>query len=172
MQMKTKSKIKKCVLCAAFAVLLAAAVQISAFAEYIHGYFRYTVDDSSVTITSYTGREEDVTVPAMIGGNPVNVIASGAFADNGYVKTVRLPDTVTTVEAGAFGADQRVIFASEIQTGDVNADGAVNNKDVVALFKYVSEKDTGTAPAVFDVNEDGSVNNKDVVALFKQVSAA
>lgn len=56
--------------------------------------------------------------------------------------------------------------------GDVNDDGAVNNKDVVALFRHVS----GTTPKVFilkaaDVNGDGAVNNKDVVALFRIVSS-
>lgn len=53
--------------------------------------------------------------------------------------------------------------------GDVNGDNAVNNKDVVALFKSVSGGD-GVYDKVRDFNEDGAVNNKDVVALFKHVS--
>ena len=97
------------------AVLLLLSLSVTAFAAdtYIHGYFRYTVDDQSVTITAYTGREETVTVPAMIGGDPVNTIAAGAFADNVYAKTIYLPDTIMTVEEGAFSADQKAVFGGE-----------------------------------------------------------
>jgi hypothetical protein len=56
------------------------------------------------------------------------------------------------------------------EIGDVNKDGAINNKDVVALFKAVSNGDV-EYDRVYDFNEDGAVNNKDVVALFKHVSA-
>ncbi len=57
-------------------------------------------------------------------------------------------------------------------TGDVNGDGAVNNKDVVTLFRAVS----GNVPDEFvkeaaDVNDDGEINNKDVVQLFRNVSS-
>ena len=54
--------------------------------------------------------------------------------------------------------------------GDVNGDGFVNNKDVVALFKYVSGENPDVNETALDVNGDGSVNNKDVVLLFKYVS--
>ncbi|MBO4422934.1 MAG: hypothetical protein J5879_05815 [Clostridia bacterium] len=55
--------------------------------------------------------------------------------------------------------------------GDVTGDGKLNNKDVVALFRYVSSGATGADPAVYDFNGDGKINNKDVVALFRYVSA-
>ncbi len=54
--------------------------------------------------------------------------------------------------------------------GDINGDGSVNNKDVVALFKYVSGGEIAVNDIALDINGDGSVNNKDVVALFKYVS--
>ena len=54
---------------------------------------------------------------------------------------------------------------------DVNGDGAVNNKDVVALFKYLSGDELAAASAsVTDTNEDGASNNKDVVFLFQYLS--
>ena len=159
---------KKIVFCAMIALVLAVSVSISAGAEYIHGYFRYTVDDGSVTITAYRGNEEEVTVPSMIGGNPVNVIASGAFANNPTVKIIRLPDTIMTVEPGAFGEGQRVIYAFDL-IGDVDGDGELNNKDVVLLFRYVSHESPEYA-AEYDVNSDGSINNRDVVALFRALS--
>ena len=84
----------------ALAAFMAALVLcVSVFAQtYIHGYFRYTVDNQSVTITAYTGREAEVTVPNMIGGNPVNTIAAGAFSSNDNVTTINLPDTIMTVD--------------------------------------------------------------------------
>ena len=54
--------------------------------------------------------------------------------------------------------------------GDVNNDSSADNKDVVALFRYVSG---GTAPvneAEADFNSDGEINNKDVTLLFRYLS--
>ena len=58
--------------------------------------------------------------------------------------------------------------------GDVNRDGIVNNKDVVALFKYINNAITADEIELdaADINGDGTINNKDVVALFKIVSGA
>lgn len=59
----------------------------------------------------------------------------------------------------------------EILLGDVNGDGNVNNKDVIALFKYVSEDEIPDfVVEAADINEDGKINNKDVYRLFKLVS--
>ena len=119
-------------LCSTFAVasiLIVMLVPSLAFAEtYAHGYLRYEVADQSVTITGYEGREEAVTVPAMIGGNPVNAIAAGAFADASTVVAVYLPDTVTSVEQGAFGVGQAVVFGGRAggaagSAGDGDASG-------------------------------------------------
>ena len=59
-----------------------------------------------------------------------------------------------------------------VLSGDVNGDGDINNKDVVALFRFLS----GGKPDVFvldaaDFNGDGEVNNKDVTALFRYTSS-
>ena len=56
--------------------------------------------------------------------------------------------------------------------GDVNGDGAVNNKDVMALFTYLSGSDAAVNEEMTDVNGDGHVNNKDVTYLFRYVSGA
>ena len=67
--------------------------------------------------------------------------------------------------------DANVIFAVTALLGDVTGDGKINNKDVVALFRYVSSDETGGDPAVYDLTGDGKINNKDVVALFRYVSS-
>lgn len=96
------------------ALLLAVVVlmpyTVSASTVYSNGYYRYTVEDQSVTIISYKGPEAEVTVPNMIAGNPVNVIAEGAFARNKSVTVIHLPDTIMSVEEGAFGEGQKVIY--------------------------------------------------------------
>lgn len=102
---------KKRLLGFCLAVLLLLIVPISVSAEYIHGYFRYIVEDESVTITAYYGVEDVVTVPAMIGGNPVNTIAAGAFSGCSTVTTVYLPDTIMTIEEGAFSSEQTVVYS-------------------------------------------------------------
>lgn len=55
--------------------------------------------------------------------------------------------------------------------GDINMDKKINNKDVVALFRYVSDPDSITVDVIAaDCNGDGKSNSKDVVYLFRHVS--
>ena len=54
--------------------------------------------------------------------------------------------------------------------GDINGDGETDNKDVFALFRYLSGSGAEVITAALDCNGDGSVDNKDVFALFKYLS--
>ncbi len=100
------------------ACVLILALTLPVDAVYIYGYFRYTAEDQSVTITAYYGKEESVTVPNVIAGNPVNTIAAGAFSENTYVKTIYLPDTIMTIEAGAFADGQIIVLNSNLTPTD------------------------------------------------------
>ncbi len=62
------------------------------------------------------------------------------------------------------------VLAQDGIAGDVNRDGSVNNKDVVALFKSVSGGDVEVDRTACDCSGDGAVNNKDVTLLFKYTS--
>ena len=55
---------------------------------------------------------------------------------------------------------------------DCNGDGKVNNKDVIALFGYVSGSVNASSIDVYaaDCSGDGNVANSDVVLLFRYVS--
>ena len=55
---------------------------------------------------------------------------------------------------------------------DINGDGEVDNKDIVALFRYVSGVGVSVNKKALDVNGDGEVDNKDVTILFRYVSGA
>ena len=61
--------------------------------------------------------------------------------------------------------------ASEFLIGDCNGDGETNNKDVVALFRYVSGNKNAAVEENCDYNNDGNIDNKDVVALFRYISS-
>lgn len=64
------------------------------------------------------------------------------------------------------------VKVSNFTVGDVDGNGKLNNKDVTALFRYItgiySEKDILKAAADFD--GDGKTNNKDVVLLFRYIT--
>lgn len=99
------------------ALLMILAITPAAFAAvYTEGYFHYTIEDESITITGYFGSEETVTVPAMIAGIPVNTIASGAFAESG-IKVLNLPDTITSIESGAIDLGVKINYNSNLPQG-------------------------------------------------------
>ena len=83
-----------------FALFLTLFFGLTAFAAqiYTEGCFEYRVEEGAVIICGYFGKETEVTVPASIAGNPVSVIAKGAFSNSETVKKVWLPDTIMTIE--------------------------------------------------------------------------
>lgn len=108
-----KRKLMRILLAALLAVGLVGVSAPAARADgtvYTEGTLYYTIANESITITGCFGRDAEIHVPAMIAGIPVNTIAAGAFAENPYVQTVYLPDTISKVEPGAFGDWVKVIY--------------------------------------------------------------
>lgn len=67
------------------------------------GDFSYTVnDDGTATITKYTGKDTEVTVPGEIDGYTVTVIGNGAFGGNQTIRKVVLPDSLEVIGNAAF----------------------------------------------------------------------
>ena len=60
------------------------------------------VDDKTISITGYTGKETSMTIPSYIEGLPVTAISSSAFSSNSTLKSVTLPSTLTTIGTYAF----------------------------------------------------------------------
>ena len=85
---------------ATFAVM-AVLCAICAGAENYNGFNYNLMNDGTVKITGYNGKETDLSVPAVIGGNSVSVIGSNAF-DGAGVKHIVLPDSLTSIGYRAF----------------------------------------------------------------------
>lgn len=81
---------------------------------YTEGYYYYEVQDESIVITGYFGSDTEITVPARIAGYPVSKIASGAFSHASTVKKINLPDTIMTIEEGAFALEQTIVYNSNM----------------------------------------------------------
>ncbi len=95
-----------------------------------------------------------------------NGVITGVSAGTATITAIVQGDVKASVEITVLSDEpEQVIY------GDVNGDGTANNKDVVALFKYVNGSTAQVNEEALDCNGDGQVNNKDVVVLFKYVSA-
>jgi hypothetical protein len=66
-----------------------------------HGQFMYTTNNGTITITGYTGTDDNMVIPNMIYGLPVTCIGTNAF-QSGSVRGVTIPDSVTNIGGWAF----------------------------------------------------------------------
>ena len=64
-----------------------------------------------------------------------------------------------------FAVENGTISVIEYISGDVNADGEINNKDLGILRRYLNEWEVEIDELASDVNRDGKVNNKDLGLL-------
>ena len=71
-------------------------------ADNVSGYWTYEVNGGKATITSYTGLDENVTIPSKLGGYTVTAIGAEAFENNTEIRTVTIPSTVTYIGGMAF----------------------------------------------------------------------
>ncbi len=66
-----------------------------------NGFF-YSISDGKVTITSYSGTDTELIIPAQIQGYPVTIINSYAFEKCTKITGVTIPEGVTGIGNGAF----------------------------------------------------------------------
>lgn len=64
--------------------------------------FQVEQTGKTITITKYTGSNENVVIPMTIINKPVTKIGNGAFLNNYTVKCVVIPDTVSAIGERAF----------------------------------------------------------------------
>ena len=66
--------------------------------------FKYTIENSEVTITKYIGSDTEVAIPSEIEGYPVTSIGSDAFYSCYSLTSVTIGDSVTSIGDWAFGS--------------------------------------------------------------------
>lgn len=62
----------------------------------------YVVENDEVIITGYIGVEKNLEIPSMLNGKTVTTIGHMAFSFNKHLETVLLPDSICSIEPGAF----------------------------------------------------------------------
>ena len=69
------------------------------------GGFGYALlEDNTVEILDYTGKDTRLNIPKSIGGYPVSSIGEDAFFGNETLRAVRVPEGVKTLGKNAFGS--------------------------------------------------------------------
>ena len=60
--------------------------------------------------------------------------------------------------------------AADVLYGDLNGDGAINNRDMALLQQYINKWDVTIDAAAADVTADGAVNNRDLALLQQYIN--
>ncbi|MEE0875226.1 MAG: leucine-rich repeat protein [Ruminococcus sp.] len=78
--------------------------QAGAEETYQSGDYTYTLinEYTNVKITAYNGQDPNLVIPAKIDGKVVSDIAPNVFRSMSFLKTVKLPDSLKTIESRAF----------------------------------------------------------------------
>ena len=64
--------------------------------------FTYSTSNSQVTISQYIGYKTQVSIPERINGYPVTTISGSAFLNKSSITSIVVPNSVTSIGAGAF----------------------------------------------------------------------
>ena len=78
-----------------------------------------------------------------------------------------------SLSAFAAGSDTQSTEISDAPValaGDINADGVVDTRDAIILFRYVSDWEVEVDECALDVNGDGIVDTRDAITLFRFVA--
>jgi hypothetical protein len=101
------------------------------------GDFTYKVSNNTVTITRYTGADDEVVIPSDIAGMPVVGIQEGAFSYRTLTSLI-IPDSVTNIGGFLFeGCSQLTsINVDTKNTVYSSQNGVLYNKDNTILICY------------------------------------
>jgi hypothetical protein len=83
-------------------ILCLALVLSGALPSVAQTQFKYEIANGKVTITTYTGDGDAVTIPETINGLPVTAIGGEAFGNYWKLMHVTIPNSVTSIGVGAF----------------------------------------------------------------------
>ncbi len=86
------------------------ATELSKNMRSVYGDFLYEVKNSSATITGYIGDKSSVVIPSKIDGVDVKNINPGAFQLCRNIKSVYIPNSITSIGYDAFGGAQILLM--------------------------------------------------------------
>ena len=66
--------------------------------------FTLSSDDNSYIVSSYSGRDTDVVIPAIYNGKPVKEIAANVFKDSSSLTSIRIPNSITSMGTNTFSS--------------------------------------------------------------------
>lgn len=103
------------------------------------------LEDGGVAITRYRGKVHKLTVPDTLDGQAVTAVRAGAFRDLDVLESVALPDSIVTVEDGAFSRCERLasIYVSPNHPALAAIDGVLFSKSDKRLICYPPAKEGG-----------------------------
>ena len=118
----------------------------------VQAQFTYTNNNSTITITGYTGPGGAVTIPSVINGLPVTTIGVSAFYNLYNITSVTIPTSVTSIKQRAFdhciGLTSVTIGNSVTNIGDY----AFQNCSLTSVTIPASVTSIGKGPLNFCTN--------------------
>ncbi len=106
--------------------------------EYTSGDYSYAIlEDGTISITKYTGKDENLVIPSEIDGKTVTSLGVTSFMMNPSIKTVSIPDTVTVIDTYAFSYCMNLTSVTIPDSVVTISDGA---------FQYCSKLDNVVVP--------------------------
>ena len=90
--------------CAAAAMAIASSALAATWTDENGAVWTYTGTSKGVTITKYAAPDGDVVIPPLVAGRPVLAIGSSAFKSCPWIRSVKIPDSVTSIGSSAFAS--------------------------------------------------------------------
>ena len=136
-----------------------------------------------IRILSYMGTQEHLIIPAEIQGMPVTSIANGAFAENVTLKTLIIPDSVTSIGEGILTGCENL---NSLQTPLMGADkeeaqylgylfGATKHEDnardipvSLKCLRLTAEWQSLPAYSLFDCNDLVCISLPETLAVIEK----
>lgn len=104
--------------------------------------YQYNIRNGYAVITSYIGRDYEITVPSELGGYPVRAIGTNAFSSSYGVERVILPEGLTELERTAFrkcpGLTSIVLPSTLVSIGDNAFYQCENLQEIVIPASVIS----------------------------------